>query len=115
MVAQVILDTNFIITCVKQRIDFFHELRTMGFHIIIPKQVIQELEKLKRALELKVLEKNRGFFRMIRFKRGYVDKGMVEFGNEHPRAIIATLDSALKKQLKNRIMVIRRMKTLEVV
>lgn len=87
----------------------------MGFSIIIPKQVIQELEKLGRKLELSILKKHEGKFKVIRFKKGYVDKGMVEFGNSHPRAIIATLDYDLKSKLTNKIMVIRGKKRLEVI
>jgi len=115
MKPQIVLDTNFIIICIKQKIDFFEELEKMGFTIIIPKQVIQELEKLKRKLELKILEKYRSSFKIIRFKKGYVDKGIIEFAEKNPRAIIATLDRDLKNRILNRKMVIRQKKKLEVI
>jgi rRNA-processing protein FCF1 len=115
MTSKIILDTNFIITCIKQKIDFFEELKYMGFHIIIPKQVIDELVKLKRKLELKIVEKHKADYQLIRFKRGYVDKGMIEFAQKNPKAIIATLDSDLKNKILNSKMVIRGKKTLEVI
>ena len=115
MSSQVILDTNFIISCIKQKIEFFEELKYLGFKIIIPKQVIDELIKLNRKLELKILEKYRGEYRVIRFKRGYVDKGMIEFAQKNPRVIVATLDSDLKNKILNHKMVIRGKKRLEVI
>lgn len=115
MGSKIILDTNFIITCVKQKIDFFEELKLMGFRIIIPLQVITELEKLKRTLELKLLEEHKEQFTTVRFKKGYVDKGMMEFSKKYPKAVVATLDSALKNNITNPIMVVRRKKKLEVI
>ena len=44
-----ILDTNFILTCVKQKIDFFEDIKLMGFQIVIPKQVINEIEKIPKS------------------------------------------------------------------
>ena len=44
-----ILDTNFILTCVKQKIDFFEDIKLMGFQIVIPKQVINEIEKVSSS------------------------------------------------------------------
>lgn len=122
--SQVILDTNFIITCVKQKIDFFEELRFMGFQIIIPQQVLDELGRLltkkgavkdQAALSLRVVEQHKHLFKTIKFKKGYVDKGMVAYAKEHPRAVVATLDYALKQKIRNPIMVIRGKKKIEVV
>ncbi|AGK61532.1 putative proteins of PilT N-term/Vapc superfamily [Archaeoglobus sulfaticallidus PM70-1] len=45
------LDTNFLIYCVKQKIDFVELLRDNGFNsIIIPESVLHELEKLVSEL-----------------------------------------------------------------
>jgi len=115
MPPEVVLDTNFIITCMSQKIDFFEELTLMGFRIVIPLQVKKELEKLGRVVELKLLEKNRKQYREVRFKKGYVDKGMVEYAKKNPKAIIATLDSELKRKITTSKMIIRGRKTLEVV
>ena len=54
---QVLLDTNFILTCVKQKIDFFQWFKLNGFSIIIPMEVINELKMLEgRAKNLLALE-----------------------------------------------------------
>jgi len=115
MQSEVVLDTNFIITCIKQKIDFFEDLEYMGFRIIIPRQVIDELDKLNRALELKILEKYREHYKVVRFKKGYVDKGMIEYSKKNPKAVIATLDRDLKDKIINRKMVIREKKKLEII
>ncbi len=112
---QVILDTNFIINCVKQKIDFFDDLKLRGFQIIIPKQVINELKKNKAELALKVLEKHKGFFKIIIFKKSYVDKRIIEFAEKNPKAIIATLDKDLKNRIINQKLVIREKKRLEII
>jgi len=112
---QVLLDTSFIITCVKQKIDFFEELKFKGFKLIIPKQVIAELENLKAELALKLLEKEKKSYKLIEFKKSYVDKGIIEFAEKNPRAVIATLDSDLKNRLLNQKLVIRGKKKLEII
>lgn len=112
---QVLLDTNFIISCVKQKIDFFEEIMLIGIQILIPRQVINELKKLKAELALKVLEKNKKSYKLIEFKKSYVDKGIIEFAEKNPKAIIATLDSDLKKRILNQKMIIRGKKKLEII
>ena len=59
---EVVLDTSFILTCVKQKIDFFEDLKFMGLKILIPKQFVRELKNMKASnnaqLSLKSLDKN---------------------------------------------------------
>jgi len=124
---KVLLDTNFIMTCVKQKIDFLDRLEFLGFGIIVPKQVIGELNKVyanknKRLkdrelaeVSLKVLDANENRFICLDLGKKHVDKLIVKYAKEHPKLIVATLDSELKKKLKNSKMVIRNMKNLEVV
>ena len=76
---------------------------------------MDELDKLKRAFELKVLNEYKGEYKIIKFKKGYVDKGIVMYANDHPRSVIATLDAELKKRLTNPIMVVRAKKKLEII
>jgi len=45
---QAILDTNFILTCVKQKIDFFEWFNLNGIEILIPLEVINEIKKIKK-------------------------------------------------------------------
>jgi len=97
-----ILDTNFILSCVKQKIDFFEDIKMMGIQILIPKQVINELKNLKNQnseLSLKILEKNR--FKKIDLGKGDVDRSIIKFAKKNPRIIVATLDREIKKKVKN--------------
>ena len=109
----VLLDTNFIMSCVKQNIDFFEDLEFKGFKILIPKQVISELEGLKAETELKVLEKEK--FSKIDLKSKNVDNAIINYSKKHPQTIIATLDREIKKKVINSKLVIRGKKKLEII
>ncbi len=123
----VLLDTNFIMTCIKQKIDFMEELQLQGFKIIIPKQVIEELErvsvrknkKLKHRelaeISLKLIKKSKKIFTSPDLGKKHVDKLIVQYADKNPKLIVATLDSELKKKLKNKKMVIREKKQLEII
>ena len=109
---QIILDTSFILICIKQKIDFFEEL--VEAQILIPEQVINEIKRLKNPnseLALKLLEKNK--FKKVDIKKGHVDKGIIKFAKENPRTIIATLDREIKGKVKNQKLIIRRRKKMK--
>lgn len=120
-----ILDTNFILTCVKQKIDFFEEIKFMGMEILIPKQVINELRIITSSkkklhfredavLSLKLLEKN-SFKKIDLSKYGKnTDKGIKNCAEKNKDIIIATLDKELKNKIKNQKLVIRGKKKLEI-
>ena len=44
---KIILDTNFIISCILKRIDFIEQLTEKGFRIVVPREVIEELKDLR--------------------------------------------------------------------
>ncbi len=119
---QVILDTNFILTCVKQKIDFFRDIPNMGLEILISKQVLEEIKRVansKKKLKFRddaklaqvILERNK--FKQIDIRGKYVDKGLIKYSKEHPRLIIATLDKDIKSKTTNSKLVIRGKKKLE--
>ncbi len=123
MVKKVILDSSFILSAVREKIDIFEEIPFMGFVIIVPEEVIAEIEgvakskqKLKERdnakLALKIIKANK--FESIQLGKNYVDDGLRDYAKEHPEVIIATLDRELKKEINNYIMVIRGRKKLEV-
>ncbi len=112
----VFLDTNFILTCVKQKIDFFEEIFLMGIKIIIPKQVISEIKNLKdknSELSLRILQENK--FEEIDLGKGEVDKRIIKFAKENPNVIVATLDREIKKKIRNKKLIIRGKKKLEII
>ena len=115
---QILLDTSFILTCAKQKIDFFEELEHQGFQIIIPKQVLVEIKGLAKSnpnaeLVLKILLKNN--FKLIDLKSKNTDKAIMNYSKKNKKVIIATLDSDLKKKIKANKLIIRGKKKLEIV
>ena len=110
---KVILDTNFIMTCVKEKIDFFDDLSSMGFQIVIPKQVVKELERKNAGLALKIIKSNK--HESLDLTVNYVDKGLIRYAKFHPKAFIATLDEDLKRKIKNQKIVIRGKKKLGII
>ena len=119
----VVLDTNFILSCVRKKIDFFNEIKFLGLKIIIPIQVIKELENLtskgkakfrdEAKLSLALLKKNS--FEKVDLKIKNVDNGIVKFAKEHEDYIIATLDKEIQKKIKNNKLIIRGEKKLEII
>lgn len=110
---QVILDTSFIITCVRQKIDFFEEIKFMGMEILIPEEVIEELKKKQTETALKLIEKSN--FKEISLGTKNVDNGIIKTAKENPEMIVATLDAEIKNSIKNNKLVIRNKKKLEVI
>jgi len=119
---QAILDTNFILTCIKQKIDFFRDIPNMGVQILIPKQVIEEIKRVSNStkklkfrddakLAQVILEKNK--FTQINIRGKYVDKGLINYAKDHPRLIVATLDKEIKSKIVNSKLIIRGKKKLE--
>ncbi|MBR9701340.1 hypothetical protein GOV13_00275 [Candidatus Pacearchaeota archaeon] len=120
---QALLDTNFILTCVRQKIDFFEDIKFMGMKIIIPIPVIEEIKRVASSkqkahskdaaeLALRILEKNN--FKKIKLDKKPVDNGIKDFANKNKNVIVATLDRELKNKIKGNKLVIRGKKTLEV-
>jgi len=119
---QALLDTNFILTCIKQKIDFFEDLQFRGIQILIPEQVINELKKLSSKkgtassiseFALKFLRPNT--FKTVDLKNNHVDEAIMDFAKENPAVIIATLDKDLKFKVNNPYLVIRGRKKLQII
>ena len=122
---KIILDTNFILTCIKNKIDFL-EAEDFGI-LVIPEQVLAELKKLRERdksknsknaeLAVKIISKNKDKLKTICLDRKFVDAGIKNYVNNNRNVIIASLDKSLKKELKNKakFLVIKNMKRLEVV
>ncbi|MFC1682050.1 PIN domain-containing protein [Nanoarchaeota archaeon] len=123
---KIIIDTNFILACLRQKIDFFEDLKFMGYKLIIPIQVKRELERITNSkqkqhhrefakLGLVLLSKKKAEFESIDLESRYVDKGIRKFAKENSGVIVATLDRELKKSLENNKVVIKDRKKLEVI
>lgn len=123
---QTILDTSFMLTCVRQKIDFFEELGNKGFELLIPVQVVREIKGLAESgkklhirenakLTLRILEKRKDNFKKTDIKNKNVDKGILQFAKKNPGVVVATLDREIKQKTKNPKLVIRGKKKLEIV
>jgi len=120
--AKVLLDTNFILTCIRNKLDFFEELLMKGHRVVIPKEVIAEIIRLRDGskalsfreeaeLALKIIKSND--YLEVSSPGKYVDSGIFNFMKDNPEYILATLDKRLKKSVRNRKIVIRNKKKLE--
>ncbi|MEK6926771.1 MAG: PIN domain-containing protein [Nanoarchaeota archaeon] len=112
---EVILDTSFILTCIKQKIDFFEELSFKGFKIFIPSQVISELKglaisKSEANLALKILHSNS--FKKLELNGRKTDNAIINYSKKHPEVYIATLDNEIIKKTRNRKIAIKGKKRL---
>ncbi len=106
---EVLLDSNFIISCIKRKIDIFQELEGLGFRIIVPREVLEELKDLKArvppadrqaiGVAFELFEKRK--VEKMRMPRGSVDEGLIALGKKG--AYIATLDAGIKRLIPNTI------------
>ncbi len=120
---ELLIDTNFLIYCVKQKIDLFEHALLNGFKVIVPDEVIRELEKFETgnkagiARYAKLVKKILSISEFSRVSLGktYVDKGLINYLKDKQEIILATLDEGLQKKVRNPIMIIRQKKKLEIV
>ena len=110
---KVILDTSFILSCVRNKIDFIEELKLIGFDVLIFKKVVEELKKSKKKeseISLKLLKN----IEPIDFGNSHADKQIISFAEKNPDVAVATLDRLIKKSVKNKKIIIRNKKNLNV-
>lgn len=106
---KVILDSSFIISCVKRKIDFISELEEKGFEVLLAKEVLQELKDLRLNVshdERKAIDIAEEFFRKRKFKKIALGQDRVDVGLIHKGKsgyYIATLDAAIKREVQNRV------------
>lgn len=108
---EVFLDTNFIISAIKRKIDFVSQLESMGFKVLLPREVFQELKDLKLkssqsdrvaiAVAMKIFDSMK--VKKTTLGNRSVDLGLIEKGRNG--AYIATLDMAIKRMVPNRVII----------
>lgn len=108
---KILLDTNFIITCLKFRIDLFSEMTRIideKYDIYVIDKTLDELRKLKSKISLQLIDKFK--VKIIKTEENLdVDSLILKIANEE--MIVATQDKELKKSLKEkkiRILTIRK-------
>lgn len=127
----IVLDTNFLLLCTEYKIDYISEflrLFNKKYSIIIPDQVLDELEDLsdnrvgreRQIVDLALsmldskIKKNEVKVKEI---RAYdADEAIVELADKSKEVFVATLDIELRKKLKNaKFLTIRQKKYIFVV
>ncbi len=119
---KVILDSSFIISCVREGIDFIQQLSEQGFELIAPREVLQEMKDLRNSerssqkdrtaidVALQLVETKK--LKKMSFGQGKVDDFLIQKGNEGYH--IATLDKLIKKNVPKRIVIFTSKKSVGV-
>lgn len=108
---EAVLDSSFILSCARRKIDFISQLQELGFKATIPREVLQELKDLRLKVKrddrvaidftLGVLQEKA--IKKVGFGSGKVDEQLIKMGREG--FYIATLDNAIKRAVPNRIVI----------
>ncbi|HDL02231.1 MAG TPA: hypothetical protein ENH20_00170 [Candidatus Pacearchaeota archaeon] len=126
---KILLDTNFIITCVKQKIDIQEatdQTTSQPIEWLVPQDVLNELRNLQDKKRTKETDKQSAklSFEIIQnlnpkiinlpTKNPNIDIKIVNYILDKP-IVLATLDKNLKSRVKNKILTIRGRKNLEII
>lgn len=123
---KIILDTNFLIYCAKNKLDYVEGISNLineGFELVVPMQVVNELEKLKNDkwkkvsgkdklaidLALQLLDFNK--VEKVKVKGKSVDEGIINLAKEDKKNIVCTLDREMRHIL-GRVILINKFKKL---
>ena len=108
----IIIDTNFIVTSIKNKIHLFDILKKEfpGDKVLVPLEAIQELELLKTKKDLSLKEREYASLAIVMIKKSNpsivplatpnVDAGIIRYCKQHKKVIVATLDRILKEKIK---------------
>jgi len=120
---KIILDTNFLIYCAKEKLDYVEEIGKFineDFELVVPIKVVEELERLKvkakkgkdkmaSDLALQLLEKNK--IKKVKSVGKTVDNSIINLSKENKKNIVCTLDGEMRWKL-GRVILINRGKKL---
>lgn len=121
---KIILDTNFLIYCSKNKLDYVEEISNIiseGYELVAPLQVIDELKRLKEKakkgkdkeaadLSLQLLDANK--IKKVKVKGKTVDEGIINLAKQDKKNIACTLDREMRKTLGRVILLNRRKKLI---
>jgi rRNA-processing protein FCF1 len=109
---EIVIDTNFIVTAVKERIDLFGNLDELFgvYDLVVGEQVVRELKKLSVDKKLKVVEREAAAVglvlleraKVVEFDRKDVDAGIVRYVVGKKDVVVATLDRNLKERVQGK-------------
>ena len=110
---EVLLDSSFIISCIRKGIDFLGQLEEQGFVVKLPREVMQEMKDLKKSdkishddrvsigVAFEMIEKRK--VKKISMGNGKVDDWLIKKGNEG--YYIATLDAGIKNKIPKKVVI----------
>ena len=117
---KIILDTNFLIYCAKERLDYVEEIGNLineDFELVVPEQVVREMELLrddkkkkvsgkdKRAIDLALQLLDANKVKKVKVKGKSVDEGIINLSKEDKKNIVCTLDREMRRILGRVILV----------
>ena len=123
---KVILDTNFLIYCARNKLDYVEELENLlneNLELVVPLQVVRELELLSKDSKKKVSGKDKDASNLalqlleannvekVKIKGKSVDEGIINLSKEDKKNIVCTLDKEMRNIL-GRVILISRGKKL---
>ena len=123
---KIILDTNFLIYTAKNKLDYLDEIENMineKYELVVPKQVIIELEKLmndkwkkvsgkdKLAANLAIQLLKHNKVKIVDIRGNSVDEAIVNLANSEPKNIVCTLDKGMRYNLP-RVILVNKFKKL---
>jgi len=109
---KVFLDTSFIVSCIKRKIDFLSELKLNGLEAIVPSEVFEELKDLSKSKKTSHEDRMSAkigfdFLNSEKIKKvslgSNVDEGLIKKGQLG--LYIATLDNEIKRNVKNKVII----------
>jgi len=123
---KIILDTNFLIYCAREKLDYVEKISNLvldNYELVVPIQVIHELEKLRAdkfkkvngkdktaiALALDLLEHYN--VKQVNLPGKSVDEAIINLSREDNKNIVATLDREMRQTL-GRVILINKGKKL---
>ena len=132
---EIILDTNFLIYCAKNKLDYVEEIERLlneDYELVVPEQVIEELKKVREKIKpkfrmigkskkttgkdkfaadlaLQLLGVNK--IKKIKPQGKTVDQAIINSANENKKNIVCTLDKEMRKML-GRVILLNKQKKL---
>ncbi|GAG28863.1 unnamed protein product, partial [marine sediment metagenome] len=117
---KVILDTNFLIYCAKEKFDYVGEIMDLlndNYDLVVPEQVVNELKSLKNDkfkkvsgkdkrssdLALQLLKVNK--VKIVKPVGKSVDDAIIKLSKENSKNIVATLDREMRHTLGRVILI----------
>ncbi len=124
---EIILDTNFLIYCAKNKLDYVEEIDNLlneNCELVVPMQVVDELEKLKNDklkkvsgkdkaaadLALQLIDANK--VKKVKVEGKTVDEVIMNLAEKDKKNIVATLDREMRHILGRVILINRRKKLM---